>query len=129
MSKLKITVSSLIACFFALACNQGFAIQKISPMVGALEGGDQVEMTGSGFNPNMGMSVYFGDKQAETVVVSSTDKLIVIAPAYPKAEKVNLRIALDDGREFLVREGFRYIEKASIHLDESGGRRRLRDKR
>ena len=129
MRKLKITVAALCACFFAVACNQGFAIHKISPKVGALEGGDQVEITGTGFNPDMGMSVYFGNEQAETVVVSSTDKLLVVTPAYPKAEKVNLRIALDDGREYLIRDGFAYAENRTIHLDDSGRRPRLRDKR
>ena len=50
-------------------------------------------------------------------------------PSGAHAESRRARIALDDGREYLIRDGFAYTENRSIHLDDSGRRPRLRDKR
>lgn len=128
MRKFNITLVGLLACFFALACNQDFQIKKVSPAVGLLGGGEQVEILGTGFDPNMGVSIYFGNRQADNVVVSSTDKLIVMTPDNDKAEVVDLRIAMDNGREYVIREGFRYVGKASMDIRELGKRKSLRDK-
>ena len=128
MRKFIIVLLGLLVGFFALACNQDFQIKKISPSVGLLGGGEQVEVLGNGFDPNMGVTVYFGNRQADNVVVSSTDKLIVMTPGNLKAEMVDMRIAMDNGKEYIVRDGFRYVEKASMDIRDLGKRKSLRDK-
>ena len=129
MSKLSIAALGLFVGFFALACNQDFKITRVTPSVGLVGGGEQVEILGTGFDPNMGVSVFFGNQQADNVVVSSTDKLIVMTPSSIKAGAVNIRIAMDNGKEYLIRDGFRYVQKASMDTRELGKRKSLRDKK
>jgi hypothetical protein len=76
----------------------------------------------------MGVAVFFGNRQADNVVVSSKDKLIVMSPASLKAEAVDIRIALDDGSEYLIKDGFRYVEKASMDIRDLGKRTSMRNK-
>jgi hypothetical protein len=110
----------------ALACEKDFSIRSVSPGVGTLSGGEQVEINGSGFDPQMGMSVYFGNRQADNVVISSTNKLIVMSPASSKEENVDIRVALDDGKEYLVKDGFRYIKKTNMDIRDLGKRQSKR---
>jgi hypothetical protein len=120
--KSSIIMTMTLVCCMALACGQEFGIKEVSPAVGALGGGEQVVIVGTGFNPEMGVAVFFGNRQADTVVVSSRDKLIVMTPASQKAETVDIRIALDDGSEYLIKQGFRYVEKASMDIRDLGKR-------
>ena len=39
-----------------------------------------------------------------------------------------LRIATDDGKEFLIKRGFRYIEKSAMDIRDLGKRRSKREK-
>jgi hypothetical protein len=117
-----------LVCGIALACDSKFEIKDVSPAVGVLGGGEQVVIVGTGFDPKMGVTVFFGNRQADNVVVSSSDKLIVMTPASPIAESVDIRIALDDGSEYLIKKGFRYVEKASMDIRDLGKRTSRRNK-
>ena len=127
MRKISILVAVAMACSIGLSCSEEFAIKDVSPEVGVLAGGEQVVIAGSGFDPKMGVSVFFGNRQADNVVVSSRDKLIVMTPANPVAENVDIRIALDDGTEYLIKQGFRYVEKASMDIRDLGKRKSMRN--
>jgi hypothetical protein len=93
-----------------------------------LAGGEQVVISGTGFDPQMGVAVYFGNRQADNVVVTSKDRLIVTTPSSPTAESVDIRVALDDGSEYLIKQGFRYVEKASMDIRDLGKRTSRRNK-
>ena len=127
MRKTRIVMALAMVCAIALSCSDEFAIKDVSPEVGVLAGGEQVIIAGSGFDPKMGVSVYFGNRQADNVVVSSRDKLIVMTPANSVAEAVDIRVALDDGTEYLIRQGFRYVEKASMDIRDLGKRKSMRN--
>ena len=127
MRKTRIVMALAVVCAIALGCSDEFAIKDVSPEVGVLAGGEQVVIAGSGFDPQMGVSVYFGNRQADNVVVSSRDKLIVMTPASPVAQTVDIRIALDDGTEYLIKQGFRYVEKASMDIRDLGKRKSMRN--
>ena len=127
MRKTSIVMAVALMCTMALGCSKEFAIRDVSPEVGVLAGGEQVVIAGSGFDPQMGVSVFFGNRQADNVVVSSHDKLIVMTPANPIAEGVDIRIALDDGTEYLIKQGFRYVEKASMDIRDLGKRKSMRN--
>ena len=127
MRKTRIVMALAVVCAIAFSCSDEFAIRDVSPEVGVLAGGEQVVIAGAGFDPQMGVSVYFGNRQADNVVVSSRDKLIVMTPASPVAQTVDIRIALDDGTEYLIKQGFRYVEKASMDIRDLGKRKSMRN--
>ncbi|MCP4196669.1 MAG: hypothetical protein GY762_05905 [Proteobacteria bacterium] len=128
MRKYNIVMAMALVCCIGSACSQEFGIKDVSPAVGVLGGGEQVIILGTGFDPKMGVAIFFGNRQADNVVVSSKDKLIVMTPASLKAEAVDIRIALDDGSEYLIKDGFRYVEKASMDIRDLGKRTSLRNK-
>ena len=127
MRKTRIVMALAVVCAIALSCSNEFAIRDVSPEVGVLAGGEQVIIAGAGFDSKMGVSVYVGNRQADNVVVSSRDKLIVMTPASPVAQTVDIRIALDDGPEYLIKQGFRYVEKASMDIRDLGKRKSMRN--
>jgi hypothetical protein len=126
--KSNIVMAMALVCCIGSACSQEFGIKDVSPAMGALGGGEQVIIVGNGFDPKMGVAVFFGNRQADNVVVSSKDKLIVMTPPSLKAESVDIRIALDDGSEYLIKNGFRYVEKASMDIRDLGKRSSMRNK-
>lgn len=87
-----------------------------------------MEILGSGFDPNIGFSVYFGAEKAENVVVSSSNKLTVTTPSSAEAKSVDVRIATDDGKEYLLKDAFRYVAKSGMDIRDLGTRKSLRDK-
>ncbi|MDJ0762447.1 MAG: IPT/TIG domain-containing protein [Myxococcota bacterium] len=128
MRKFAVTVWIMLVCCAYLGCDEEFGIKDVSPAVGVLGGGEPVTIRGSGFNPNLGLTVYFGNQKADNVVVSSVNKLTVTTPSSPKPTVVDVRVATDDGKEYLIRRGFRYIEKAAMDIRDLGKRRSQRDK-
>jgi IPT/TIG domain len=116
---------ALIMCLLA-GCEEEFQIKDVSPAIGVLGGGESVEIRGSGFDPNMGVSVYFGTSKARKVVVGSTKKLIVSTPSSGEAKAVDIRIATDDGKEYLLKEAFRYVEKSAMDIRDLGKRKSMR---
>ena len=120
-----IFVSLLLA--FCIGCKEEFGIHNISPATGVLGGGEPIEILGSGFDPNLGIAVYFGNAKASNVVVSSSKKLIVSTPSVGEPTVVDVRIATDDGKEFLLRRAFRYIEKSTMDIRDLGQRKSRRE--
>lgn len=127
MRKFTIVALMMIAgCFFS-ACEQQFGIKDVSPAVGVLGGGEKVEIRGSGFDPHLGISVYFGNARAGNVVVSNKNTLIVSTPSAAKPQVVDVRISTDNGKEYLIKEAFRYIEKSNMDIRDLGKRKSMRD--
>jgi hypothetical protein len=120
-------ILGLLLCF-CVSCKEEFAIKGISPETGVLGGGEPVHILGSGFDPNLGLSVYFGNEKALNVVVSSKNKLVVHTPSAKEPTAVDIRIATDDGKEYLLRRAFRYIEKQAMDIRDLGVRKSLREK-
>lgn len=128
MTKCGVIVFVVFVIFVGASCNKEFGIKDVSPEVGVLAGGEPVEIIGSGFDPNIGFSVYFGMEKAENVVVSSSNKLIVTTPSSAEAKSVDVRIATDDGKEFLLKNAFRYVAKSGMDIRDLGARKSLREK-
>jgi hypothetical protein len=125
-----ICVSLLVGLLLTVCvgCKEEFGIHNISPATGVLGGGEPIEILGSGFNPNLGIAVYFGNSKASNVVVSSSKKLIVSTPSVGEPQVVDVRIATDDGKEYLLRRAFRYIEKSAMDIRDLGQRKSRREK-
>ena len=113
---------------FSFGCKEKFNIKQLSPPTGVLGGGEPVEILGSGFDHNMGIAVYFGNDKASNVVVSSTRKLLVSTPSCSDPKAVDVRIATDDGKEYLLKRAFRYVEKGAMDIRDLGKRRSRRPK-
>ncbi len=120
-----------MVCFvvlFVAGCKEDFSIRTISPATGVLGGGEPIEILGSGFNPDQGVAVYFGNSKSNNVVVNSTKKMTVSTPSVGEPQVVDVRIATDDGKEFLLRRAFRYVEKGAMDIRDLGARKSRREK-
>lgn len=125
------TVSRVgIAVVFAVlvaGCNESFSIKDVSPASGVLAGNEPIKIIGSGFDKDMGVSVYFGNQKAPNVVVTSSTEMTVTSPSTPEEGVVDVRVALDNGTEYLVENGFRYIPKSGMDIRDLGQRKSLRE--
>jgi hypothetical protein len=108
-------------------CEKEFAVQRVSPAVGVISGGEPVDILGSGFQPGMGLTVYFGTTRAEKVVVKGSDRITINTPGADGAKVVDVRIVTDDGKEFVLKEAFRYVTKSSMDIRDLGQRKSLRE--
>jgi hypothetical protein len=128
VKKLAATILLGLVVALSLGCQEKFSVIKLSPPTGVLGGGEPVEIIGTGFNREMGIAVYFGNSKASNVVVSSQKKMIVSTPSSSQAKAVDVRIATDDGKEYLLRRAFRYIKKSAMDIRDLGKRRSQRER-
>lgn len=77
----------------------------VSPETSPLEGGETVELRGTGFVE--GTTVSFGDRVAATVVVDS-NTLSAVVPEADEAGPVDVTVTLPDERTSVLEDGFRY---------------------
>jgi hypothetical protein len=112
-------------------CKEELGVQKISPAIGVLSGGEPVEIIGSGFHPGMGITVYMGMAKADNVAIRSSKKLTITTPGAKKPGTVDVRVETDDGHTFLIKHAFTYIEKSAgngMDIRQLGQRKSLRKK-
>ncbi|MCP4605146.1 MAG: hypothetical protein GY847_32275 [Proteobacteria bacterium] len=128
MRKLSIVILIVLVGCVAAGCEHEFGIKDVSPAIGVLGGGESVVIRGTGFNPNLGIAVYFGNVKSDNVVISAADKLMVTTPSAATPQVVDVRIATDDGKEYLIKRAFRYVEKSAMDIRDLGVRKSKRDK-
>ncbi len=93
------------------ACSNELKVTEIEPPNGAFTGGEEVVIRGNGFQPGRGgVSVKFGRREATAVAVESNDKIKVMTPAGDKSSTVDISIVFDDGKAFLLKNGFHYVD-------------------
>mgnify|MGYP000852623156 CR=1 FL=1 len=90
-------------------CSTETKFTHIEPNTGTFGGGEEVVLEGQNF-PRGGMTVHFGTKEAQPVVMESTSKIRVTTPAGDKNTNADVSIIFDDGRAFVLRKGFRYVD-------------------
>ncbi len=121
-----VALTVVVACV-AAGCSNEFSVKDLSPASGVLGGGEAVTISGSGFDPNMGVAVYFGNSKASNVVINGTDKMTVTTPSYREAAIIDVRILTDNGKEYVLRKSFRYIKKAHMDIRDLGKRKSMRE--
>ena len=102
----------LVASSLALlgACNNGETkFTGLEPNTGTFAGGEEATLIGQNF-PRGGASVRFGDKAAQPVVMESDHKIRVSTPAGDKNTNADITLIFDDGRAFVLKSGFRYVD-------------------
>jgi hypothetical protein len=95
------------------ACTQSggpIKVDSVEPPQGTTAGGEEITIHGSGFQPGKTQAeVRFGRKKAETVTIASNSKIRVVTPSSEKGP-VDVHVTFDDGGEFKIQNGFRYLE-------------------
>lgn len=94
-------------------------ITSVSPIGGALTGGIDVTITGSGFEPDS--EVFFGSTPSPEVTFVSFARLAAKSPPAAQTGSVDVRVVNSDGR-FAIRPGaFTYVTtEASLHAEVLG---------
>ncbi len=128
MRKFIIFVLMILGVCLATGCEEKFEIIDVSPSFGVLGGGEPVVIHGTGFNQNLGISVFFGNTKSENVVVVASNKLTVMTPSVGEPTVVDIRIATDDGKEFVIKRAFRYNETSTMDIRDLGARKSKRKK-
>lgn len=113
---LSVPVAALVA-----GCSSELKVSELEPGQGTYMGGEEVAIRGANFPLGRGVQVRFGKRDATNVVVESPTKLKVTTPAGDKNAAVDVTVVFDDGRAFLLKNAWRY-------LDAAGSQRAVFDK-
>lgn len=97
--------------FFAVACSSEPRFTEMSPNTGAYTGGEEIEIRGNNF-PRTGVVVRFGTKEAGSVAILSERLIKAISPPGDKGTAVDVVLIFDDGRAFIRKQGFRYVDSS-----------------
>jgi len=102
--------TAIVILFAALglllgACESGTKIKSVEPNFGNVAGNDNVTIVGTGFKN--GMQVHFGKREAKNVVIEGPTRILVTSPSGVEG-KVDITITRDDGKTFVLRDGFTY---------------------
>lgn len=87
-------------------------VDKVEPPQGTTAGGEEITISGAGFLPGKTQAeVRFGHRKSEIVTIASTSKIKAVTPPGEKGP-VNITVSFDDGKAFMIPNGFRYVEPA-----------------
>jgi hypothetical protein len=93
------------------ACNTAggdLKVGGIEPPVGTVNGGENVTLTGSGFQPGKtSCTVRFGTKEALNITIVSEQKIQVTTPG-AEPGPVDVLVTFDNGRTFKLPAAFTY---------------------
>jgi len=113
---MKFTVSATVVAVLALlvvsGCNKEMHLDNLKPASGVMAGNETVQIKGSGFKKDQGLTVYFGTERCPTAFVEGTKKIVVTTPTYSKSTLVDVRVISDDGEEVILRKAFKFIKSA-----------------
>jgi len=99
-----------------IGCSNDLKVSEVDPPNGAFTGGEEVVIRGNGFQPGRGgVVVKFGRREATAVAVESGDKIKVMTPAGDKSSTVDISVVFDDGKAFLLKNGFHYVDTTQQH--------------
>ena len=99
----------LLGAGVLLGCSTETRFTEVKPNTGTFNGGEEVELMGNAF-PREGVTVRFGNKAATGVVVQSDHTIKVATPAGEKGSATDVTITFDDGRAFVLKNAFRYVD-------------------
>ncbi|MBA3820807.1 MAG: IPT/TIG domain-containing protein [Deltaproteobacteria bacterium] len=89
-------------------------VTGLEPEKGDIEGGTYVVIKGNRFVKEgpRNAKIYFGSRQGSVVRFQSDTELIVQAPGGKPDEVVDVRIIFDPGGQLLIKDGFKFVDKA-----------------
>jgi hypothetical protein len=92
------------------ACSNELKVTEVQPPNGISGGGEEVVIRGNGFQLGRGVTVKFGNKDAGSVVVASSDRINVATPPGDPNSSVDVIVIFDDGKAFKLPGAFHYIQ-------------------
>ncbi len=113
MSRTLLFLVALVAAPALLAsCEQKkeLAVTKIYPKRGPYIGGDPVTISGSGFSPQQGITIYFGKNKAKPPVIKENGEIEVYPPAGELGATVDVEIVFDDARTLKIPKAYTYFD-------------------
>lgn len=110
-----------LAAMALSACSNELKVTEVDPNNGTYTGGEEVVIKGNGFQPGRGgVTVKFGKRDAVAVAVESSDKIKVQTPAGDKNTKVDISVIFDDGKSFMIKNGFTYLDNTQrVTMDKA----------
>jgi hypothetical protein len=106
-----LALPALLACLTLLGCSDGTPrVKRVYPDFSSLRGDEDVRIEGSGFRTDLGYTVYFGTQRAPSVMVENEGLLVATTPGVESPREVDVRIVADNGKTFLLKKAFRYID-------------------
>lgn len=94
-----------------VGCSNELKVSEVDPPNGTYMGNEEVVIEGSGFQPGRsGVAVRFGKREAQNIVVESSGKIKVTTPTGDKNTTVDVSVIFDDGKTFILKNGFHYID-------------------
>jgi hypothetical protein len=114
-------IAMAAAALALAACSNELKVNETDPSTGTYNGGEEVVIKGNGFQPGRGgVTVKFGHRDAQAVVVESDTKIKVQTPAGDKNSTVDVQVVFDDGKAFLLKNGFHYIDNSQrVTMDKA----------
>ncbi|MDQ3369301.1 MAG: IPT/TIG domain-containing protein [Myxococcota bacterium] len=94
-------------------------VTGLEPEKGDIEGGTYVVIKGNRFVKDgpRNVKIYFGSRQGSVVRFQSDSELIVQAPGGKPDEVVDVQIIFDPGGKLLIKDGFKFVDKADSGLN------------
>jgi hypothetical protein len=114
-------IAIALTLFGLSACSNELKVSEVDPPQGTFTGGEEVVIKGNGFQPGRGgVTVKFGRREAPSVAIESTDKIKVQTPAGDKNTVVDISVVFDDGKAFMLKNGFKYLDNTQrVTMDKA----------
>ena len=95
-----------------IACQRGSAgVERISPSIGLMAGGEKVTIFGRGFQDNGLSAVYLGSHRAPRFGGISDTEAWFNTPLTSQKGAVDVRVVMQDGTEYLIPSGFEFMRR------------------
>lgn len=126
MIRRRMALVAVVAASLLSGCgDKEMKVHRLDPAFGGTKGDDDVRIVGQGFRTDIGYSVYFGPRKASSVIVEGDDTLVATTPSFDDPLTVDVRIVADDGKVFLMKNAFRFVDQSgwrpSDALDKVSG--------
>jgi hypothetical protein len=120
-SRMSILAVLLGAALAVSACGeeQGLSFKDVKPNKGPYLGGEVVTITGSGFNPTQGLTVYFitkdangadVTKKAKNPTIESATQIRVDPPGGDPGQVADILIIFNDNTRLTIPKAYTYID-------------------
>ncbi len=104
-------ISCLAAGLTMAQCSNDTGVRELEPPNGTYLGGEEIVIHGRNFPLGRGgVSVTFGRRAATNVVLENGERIKVTSPAGDRNTEVDIVVMFDDGRAYLLKNGFRYLD-------------------
>jgi hypothetical protein len=101
---------SFVCAALLAGCSSELKVSELEPEHGTYMGGEEITIRGSNFPKGRSVQVRFGKHDATNVVIESDRKMRVTSPAGDKNASVDVQIVFDDGKAFLLKNAFKYVD-------------------